>query len=413
MKKENRQRGDYIDLTHDGRVVLFKRQNLKSPKWQVRIRVPNATGYRIQSTRTADRREAERFALDLYEELYIRVKRGGSIASPKIRTIIDEWINATRSIGYGTRGGDIEQSISTIKNYFYRYVQDARVSELDQLLLNYLSWRSTNYINKKPSTSTLRREQNALRSFLNYAQQNGHIEKYTLPKPPSESRRTNRRPTFTLDEWQTIYKSAKNWIQEGAKTGHKDSRILAYRYFMILANSGIRVGEARMLKWSDLQFFQTDDSIQVIASVSGKTGTRDVIFQPNSETHFQHLWRLYQKWVNEARIEQRNPPDIKYVFQDKTGKPIGSFKKSFRSLLQFANIEPTKGNANRTIYSLRHFYATMRLSNNVSPFILAKQMGTSVEILENYYGQIVTKDLAKRITNTSEKKIKYDKILTL
>ena len=38
-----------IDLKGDGRIVLYKRTGLKKPKWQVRIRVPNATGYRIVS----------------------------------------------------------------------------------------------------------------------------------------------------------------------------------------------------------------------------------------------------------------------------------------------------------------------------------------------------------------------------
>jgi integrase len=52
----------------------------------------------------------------------------------------------------------------------------------------------------------------------------------------------------------------------------------------------------------------------------------------------------------------------------------------------------------RTIYSLRHFYATQRLSNDASPFLLAKQMGTSVEMLEKFYGQTVTSTLATQIT---------------
>ncbi len=54
-----------IDVRGDGRVILYKREDLKNPKWQVRIRVPNATGYKIVSSKTENKREAERFALDL------------------------------------------------------------------------------------------------------------------------------------------------------------------------------------------------------------------------------------------------------------------------------------------------------------------------------------------------------------
>lgn len=43
----------YIDLGREGRVVLYKRQHLKNPKWQARISVPNATGYKVISTEAA------------------------------------------------------------------------------------------------------------------------------------------------------------------------------------------------------------------------------------------------------------------------------------------------------------------------------------------------------------------------
>ena len=41
----------------------------------------------------------------------------------------------------------------------------------------------------------------------------------------------------------------------------------------------------------------------------------------------------------------------------------------------------------RVPYSLRHTYATMRISEGVSVFQLAANMGTSVEMLENFYGK--------------------------
>jgi hypothetical protein len=41
----------------------------------------------------------------------------------------------------------------------------------------------------------------------------------------------------------------------------------------------------------------------------------------------------------------------------------------------------------RLPYSLRHTYATMRLAEGVSVFQLAANMGTSVEMLEEFYGK--------------------------
>jgi hypothetical protein len=45
-------------------------------------------------------------------------------------------------------------------------------------------------------------------------------------------------------------------------------------------------------------------------------------------------------------------------------------------------------------------YATFRLSEEVSPYLLAKQMGTSVEMLEKHYGQVVNRLVATQITKT-------------
>ena len=67
-----------VDVRGDGRVILYKRDGLKRPKWQARIRVPNSSGYKIITTKTDNLKEAERFALDVYEDLYLHVKAGGS-----------------------------------------------------------------------------------------------------------------------------------------------------------------------------------------------------------------------------------------------------------------------------------------------------------------------------------------------
>jgi hypothetical protein len=45
----------------------------------------------------------------------------------------------------------------------------------------------------------------------------------------------------------------------------------------------------------------------------------------------------------------------------------------------------------------------MRLSEEVSPYLLAQQMGTSIEMLQRFYGHVVTNLIAKQITKTTPK----------
>ena len=58
---------------------------------------------------------------------------------------------------------------------------------------------------------------------------------------------------------------------------------------------------------------------------------------------------------------------------------------------------PWKG---RVPYSLRHTYATMRISEGISVFQLAANMGTSVEMIESFYGKKRMRDpkMAKKVT---------------
>lgn len=51
------------DTRIDGRAIFDKRDNLKDPAGQARVRVPNSTGYKNITTKTSDQCKIEHFAL--------------------------------------------------------------------------------------------------------------------------------------------------------------------------------------------------------------------------------------------------------------------------------------------------------------------------------------------------------------
>ena len=69
------------------------------------------------------------------------------------------------------------------------------------------------------------------------------------------------------------------------------------------------------------------------------------------------------------------------------GRPIGSFKKGFERALNEAGVLRVSDGKKRVPYSLRHTYATMGIFEGVSVFQLAASMGTSVEMIESFYGK--------------------------
>ena len=114
MAKDREER---IDLRGDGRIVLYKRAGLKDPVWQLRVRVPNSTGYKRVTTKTADQREAERFAINFYEDLYIHVKTGGSIKSKTFKQVFAEWEKHVATMGHTRRGGSWEDTVERVRVY--------------------------------------------------------------------------------------------------------------------------------------------------------------------------------------------------------------------------------------------------------------------------------------------------------
>ncbi|WP_426037937.1 tyrosine-type recombinase/integrase [Brevundimonas sp. DC300-4] len=385
---------DRIDVRGDGRVILYKRPGLKNPKWQARIRVPNAAGYKIVTTKTANDREAERFALDLYESLYMHVKAGGSVQSKTFKQVFEEWKKHVTTMGT-SRGGSWDATIDRVEIYAVKFFGAYRIEQIGASEFSqFWAWRKSNFSKKQPSNGTLRRERTSLMPVFKYALMRGYISKLPETAPPKAT--SDRRPTFTLDEWRTIIKAGRAWVREGKKKSTWRDRFVSQQVFFILANTGMRVGELRGLRWGDLRTVKTDKAAHLVAYVRGKTGKREVVFQGGADIYVKRLFDLRKEELGQ------DPVPSNFVVCHKDGTAIGTMMRSFQSLLSHAGIPAEKDGGTRTVYSLRHFYATQRLSHDTSPFLLAKQMGTSVEMLEKFYGQTVTSTLAAQITKSSQ-----------
>ena len=100
----------------------------------------------------------------------------------------------------------------------------------------------------------------------------------------------------------------------------------------------------------------------------------------------------------------RNRPRDDYVFCHKDGTPIHTFKKGFETLITEAGVETDRDGEKRTIVSLRHTYATFRLQEGVNHYVLARNMGTSVKMLENFYGHTSNRAMADELTKMKAKR---------
>ena len=85
------------------------------------------------------------------------------------------------------------------------------------------------------------------------------------------------------------------------------------------------------------------------------------------------------------------------MFATSAGKRLGSVKKSLSVLLKAAGRLTDHRGARRAAYSFRHFYISQQLVAGVDVFLLAKNTGTSSDMIERVYGQAKLERMAKEL----------------
>lgn len=398
----NSDNNSYEDLRGDGQVVIYKRD--EASNYYVRLKVLESDGnykFRVRSLRTKDRSQAVSEAFKTHEEITFHLKSGGNLDGRTYKKVFDEW-KQTKLNTYDDKAKadrTVEYAGLYSLDYFGSMVFD-RITTQD--FHQYWDWRKVNYKRRKPSDDTLNRERSAIMAIFKFGYQRGYV-KELLHIPKLKTNGINRRPTFTLAEWKKITKGMRSWVSEGIDKGYWRERFILQQYVLLMSNSGVRVGEMRILRWEDVSSITSDKGKHFILRVSGKTGERDVALNPYSDTYLKRLYKL-------RTSELGRPPDpTEHVFiSGKTGGPYTSFKTSFNNMLKFCEVPVEKGGMNRTIYSLRHFYGTQRLKGNINPYVLSKQMGTSVEMIEKFYGHIMTKDVMDNIKHSTNQRSSDD-----
>ena len=72
------------------------------------------------------------------------------------------------------------------------------------------------------------------------------------------------------------------------------------------------------------------------------------------------------------------------------GNKLITLIDQFNALLSTINLSENRDKEKYSLYSLRHFYAVMMIRRGVPIFDIARNMGTSVQIIDKYYGKQAT-----------------------
>lgn len=106
-------------------------------------------------------------------------------------------------------------------------------------------------------------EQAALNEIFNDAREQGRLQQEFQFKAPSRPQEDTRRPHFDQDDRLKMMKQLRFYScchgvfkEDRVNKSHLAARQQLYRLVVFLINSGLRIGEAREMRWCDVLFDQ-------------------------------------------------------------------------------------------------------------------------------------------------------------
>ena len=382
----------------DGELVLYRRS--RSLLYQCRYRLADGTWHR-RSTGKASLELAIAAACDLYDESRYRQKLGlahqahsfahiAGICLEELRHLID--LKKTKS--------SLNDYASIIERYFVPYFGERRLEELSYSdIREFEMWRDRR-LARAPKTSTLNNFASAWNRVIGTAVDRGFIsERVPVPRLSSKGEKSKTRPAFTEQEIEQLLAFMPAWSQQGRLAVEREIRPLTRDYVEMLLYTGMRHGtEAMGIRWRDIEW-HTDKGIRYLRIwVDGKTGGRWLIAKHKAVDVLKRI-HARQRDICQLSFEttmESRVPHLLFRFSD--GHQPHSLVGTFRRLMRDSGLALDANGDNRTLYSLRHTYATLEmLRGEVDIHTLSKQMGNSAAMIERHYSKLTATMAAERL----------------
>ena len=193
-------------------------------------------------------------------------------------------------------------------------------------------------------------------------------------------KRKRVRPALTLTDFKDALGGLKKHVAEARTDKQRAIRHLLHDYVTVLALSGMRVGEANELRGRDVESITDADGRQNVQfHVRGKTGARVVV--PHIDA---------KKIIDGIRERRPDMQPDDFLFAMPSGDKIITLADQFNAFLEGIGLTHNSAGEKYTLYSLRHFYAVRAIARDIDIYTIARNMGTSVQMIEQYYARHAT-----------------------
>jgi integrase len=418
---------DRKDTTHiviDKELIVYLRE--RSTIWQCRYCIDKL--WQRTSTQEYDLAKAKKKAKELYLEAQFRKRNDITPITRYFKDIAKGVIKKLKEeIASGNGKAIYKDYIAAITNYLIPALGKYYVDSIDYKALEELDNYRRNKLKAEATRSTQLTHNAALNKVLDEAIYRGYMLASRKPELKVKGKKGERRVEFSKTEVIAIKHNFDAWIAKG-KADSVNVRQLLKDYVVMLLDTGARPGkELLQLTWAQIeadiapQFEKTGRITQdleegidaeeelkfklnrtvFITIIEGKTGKRTAVGRAPTYNALNAIAkRNYGKTLDEM-IKSKSK-DFIFTYREfvskrqrdsnRTAQLIKptSFTKLFDEYLTRHNllIDPIT-NKRRVFYSLRHTYATLALTHDkVAIHTLAKQMGTSVAMIEQHYSHL-------------------------
>lgn len=407
------------ETTHiisEGELVLYRRE--RSSIWQCRYKVGGV--WQRASTKERKLKDAKDVAKELKITAEIRKRDNLPVITRKFRDVAKLAVQRMeQKIANGEGKVSYKDYIRIITEYLIPILGNRLITNIDSVALDYLDAERIKMMERAPSHSTLLSHNAALNLVFDEAVLRNFLTEINRPKLESKGKKSTRHPAFELNEIQAVINNFESWVERARNEHSKEMRQIMRDYVEMLIDTGARPGKELMnLKWKQIKFSMNpkqthtgqkvthDDGTEeeivltdlnriVEMTVSGKTGTRQIIGRlPTVKVLERISRRVYgvKNSIIDPFKDVVTPNNDDYVLRTKEKKQdvSSSFQHMLERYLKEHNLlyDP-KSEQNRVFYSFRHTYATLALTHDKVPIhTLAKQMGTSVLMIERHYSHL-------------------------
>lgn len=426
-----------IDTTHvlmHRELILYRRA--RSSIWQCRFKVAGV--WQRATTKERNIKNATEVAKKLMIEAEIRLRANLPIITRRFKDVAKLAIKRMEDeLAVGTGKVIFKDYIRVTNDYLIPALGKRSITNIDGIALDELDRNRIEKLGKAPSRSTVLTHNAAINRVFDEAVIRGFLTDANRPKLDAKARSGDRRPAFSLNEVRALLGNFDAWINAGKDEHIKELRLLLRDYVEMLLDTGARPGKELMnLRWNQVQYSISpvikttgkldEEGNPIISShdlnpcveltVSGKTPARQTLGMAPTVAALKRIAKRNYSVVTPVAtplVNVAHPKNSDYVLRLKANADgvmrdvRQSFQNMFARYLKEHNllIDPIT-QQKRVMYSLRHTYATFRLTHDkISIHLLAEQMGTSVKMIEKYYSHVNIKEAEEHLRAENTRKL--------